>query len=156
MSTTAFRRIAEQREAPPEKDPTRCAAYGCKCRSSVNLGGSGWACFAHAFAQSDQWPSITRGLESHDWLLGLVAEVRNLERNGKAWREFAMRFWEQSDRRCQPHPAESAGPYCDRMLLELLYRIGQRKSAPSPRIPKPVKPSGRFARESLNPMKEAA
>ena len=153
MSVTAFRKLAEQREAPPERDITKCGAYGCPCRATVNVGGSGWACFAHGFAPVDQWQSITSGINLHDWLLGLVAEVRKMDRTNQSWRLFAMRFWEQSDVRCQPHPQESAGPYCDRMLMELLYRIGQRKSAPEPRIPRPVKPAGRFAREAL---KEAA
>ncbi len=141
-------RIAEQ-SANEERDTTKCSAYGCPCRATVNVGGSGWACFAHGFAPVDQWQSITSGINSHDWLLGLVAEVRKMDRANQSWRLFAMRFWEQSDLRCQPHPQESAGPYCDRMLMELLYRIGQRKSAPEPRVPRPVKPAGRFAREAL-------
>lgn len=143
MSLTRARNRTTE-EQPLERDPSRCSAYGCKCRATVNLG-SGWACFAHAFAPVDQWQNITQGLNSHDWLLGLVSEVRKMDREHQPWRSFAMRFWEQSDTRCQPADSEAAATYCDRMLMECLYRIGMSKQAPQVKVPRPVKPAGQFS-----------
>lgn len=147
--TQARKRIVEQRDEPADRDPRQCAAYGCPCRATVNLSGNGWACFAHAFAEVDKWQDITHGIQKHDWLLGLVSEVRKMDRASQNWRAFATRFWEQSDGFCVPDPLENASPYCDRMLLELLHRIGQLAKRPVPRLPRAVKPAGRFAREAL-------
>jgi hypothetical protein len=149
----ASARARSNEQPAQENDPRQCAAYGCKCRATANVGGSGWACFAHAFAHPDQWQSITRALHDHDWLLGLVKDLRRMDHEHQNWREYATRFWEQSDRECVPHPKENATPYQDRMLRELLWRIGQISKRPRPRIPAEVKPAGRFAREVL---KEAA
>lgn len=144
MSTSAFRELAQQKQQP-ERDPTQCAAYGCKVRASVNNAGSGWACFAHAFAEVDAWQHVTRGLNDHEWLLGLVNEIRRMDRLHQDWRGFATQFWANSDAFCQPQPFENCVPYQNRMLMELLHRIGQTPKRPNPRNPKPVKPAGRFA-----------
>lgn len=140
---------ARARSAAPaasENDPTKCAAYGCKCRASVNIGGKGWACFAHAFAEVEDWQQITRGLHEHDWLLGLVNEVRRLDRLFQDWREFSMQFWANADTFCQPQPFENCVPYQNRMLMELLHRIGQLPKRPQPREPRHLaRPTGRFA-----------
>lgn len=144
MSTSAFRELAQQKQQP-ERDPTHCAAYGCKVRASVNNAGSGWACFAHAFAEVDAWQHITRGLNDNEWLLGLVNEVRRMDRLHQDWRSFAVQFWANSDPFCQPQSFENCVPYQNRMLMELMHRIGQSPKRPHPRNPKPVKPAGRFA-----------
>jgi hypothetical protein len=138
-------RMANEAKAE-EVDPTRCAAYGCKCRASVNNAGSGWACFAHAFAPVDDWQQITHRLHEVDWLLGLVDDMRRMDRLNQDWRGFAVQFWENHDRYCQPRPFESCTPYQNRMLLEVLYRIGQLPKRPVPREAAKVKPSGRFAK----------
>lgn len=145
MSTTAFRELARQKPQP-EKDPKQCDAYGCKCRASVRASGRGWACFAHAFAEVDDWQKITRGLNDHDWLLGLVVEVRKMDREHQDWRNFAVQFWAAADPFCAPQPFEGCVPYQNRMLMELLHRIGQSAKRPQPRNPADVKPSGRFVR----------
>ena len=145
MSTTAFRELAKAKPQP-EKDPSQCAAYGCKCRATVNNAGGGWACFAHAFAPVDAWQQITRGLNEHDWMLGLVEEMRKMNRAHQNWRAFAMQFWANTDLECQPQPFEDCVPYQNRMLMECLYRIGQTPKKPQARNPAKVKPAGRFAR----------
>jgi hypothetical protein len=139
-------RLRSAEEQPAERDPKQCSAYGCPCRATVNVGGNGWACTFHGFAEVDKWQDITRGIREHDWLLGLVSDVQRMDRQNQNWRAFATQFWVNSDEHCIPHPKENAAPYCERMIYELLWRIGQRKGRPVARIPQPVKPSGRFAR----------
>jgi len=144
---SGFRKFKDAPESTgPEKDPTQCAAYGCKVRASVNNAGSGWACFAHAFAEVDAWQQITHGLNDREWLLGLVNELRKMDRQHQDWRSFAMQFWASADTFCQPQPFEGCVPYQNRMLMELLHRIGQSPKRPHPRNPAAVKPAGRFAK----------
>lgn len=145
MNTTAFRELSRQKAPPPEKDPKQCTAYGCKCRASVMSNGKDWACFAHAFAEFDDWQHVTRGLHDHDWLLGLVSELRKMDRLHQDWRGFAMQFWANSDEFCQPQPFENAVPYQNRMLLELLHRIGQSPKRPQPRNPAKPTAAGFFS-----------
>ena len=145
---TAFRRRDEQQDVAPEKDPTKCGAYGCKCRATINNAGSGWLCFAHAFAPTDRWQAITQGLRDHDWLLMLIQDVRKMDAANQDWRGFSTQFWADSDPFCAPQRFENAQPYADRMLMEVLHRIGERKNRPEPRKPAQVKPSGRFAHRS--------
>lgn len=139
-------RSAEESSSAMDKDPKQCAAYGCKCRATVNVGGSGWACFAHGFANVDEWQDITRRLSENDWLLGLVNDLRRLAREHQDWRAYATRFWQESDPHGVPHAREGAVPYQDRMLREVLWRVGQLSKRPEPRLPAYVKPAGRFAR----------
>lgn len=148
MSTSAFRELSQQKQEP-ERDPSKCSAYGCKVRASVNNAGAGWACFAHAFAEVDAWQKITHGLQEHEWLLGLVNEVRKMDRLHQDWRGFAVQFWANSDPFCQPQPFEECVPYQNRMLMELLFRIKQSPKRPQPRKPATPKPSGRFARQAV-------
>lgn len=148
MSTSAFRELSQQKQQP-ERDPTQCSAYGCKVRATVNNAGNGWACYAHAFAEVDDWQQITRGLNDHEWLLGLVNEVRKMDRLNQDWRGFAMQFWANSDTFCQPQPFENCVPYQNRMLMELLFRIKQTPKRPQPRKPATPKPAGRFARQAV-------
>ena len=131
-----------------EKDPKQCSANGCKVRASVEVGGNGWCCFAHAFAQVDDWQKITRGLNDHEWLLGLVKDVRRMEREFQDWRRYSTQFWQGTDDFCIPVAKEECVPYVNRMLMELLHRIGQSPKRPSPRVPTHVKPAGRFARST--------
>lgn len=142
---TAYKRRDEPQEAAQEKDPTRCGAYGCKCRATINNAGTGWLCFAHAFAPADRWQHITQGLHEHDWLLMLVQDVRKMDAANQDWRGFSTQFWANADTFCQPQAFENAQPYADRMLMELLHRIGERKQRPEPRSPHAVKPAGRFS-----------
>jgi hypothetical protein len=148
---SGFRKFVNKAEGDqaPENDPTRCSAYGCKVRASVSQSGSGWACFAHAFAHADQWQSVTRGLNDHEWLLGLVNDVRKMAAENKDWRGYALKFWDGSDNYCKPQPFENDVPYQNRMLLELLHRIGQNPKRPAPRNPAAVKPAGRFAQSAV-------
>lgn len=142
---TAYKRREEFNPDIAEKDSTRCGAYGCKCRATINNAGSGWLCFAHAFAPADRWQAITQGLREHDWLLMLVQDVRKMDAANQNWRGFAIKFWSGSDEFCAPQSFENAQPYADRMLMEVLHRIGERAKRPVPRQPAIVKPSGRFA-----------
>lgn len=156
MSLMKARARTTEEPKPDEQDQSKCKAYGCPCRATVNLAGSGWACYAHAFAAADSWPDITRGLRTHDWLIGLVDQVRRMERayevplpkgqTHPSWREFATRFWADSDPYCQPRAFENASPYCDRMLYELLHRIGLQKHRPEPRDPASRKSESRLAK----------
>lgn len=145
MSFTKARSRSEDAPAQ-EKDPTKCAAYGCKCRATVMTGGKDWACFAHAFAEMDDWQEITNRLLRHDWLLGLLSDLRKMDRNHQDWRGYAMQFWETEDKYCQPQPFENAVPYQNRMLLELLHRIGQSTKRPQPRNPAKPTAAGFFSR----------
>lgn len=145
MSTTAFRELANQKPQP-EKDPTQCAAYGCRCRATVLTSGKDWACFAHAFAEVEDWQEITKRLHQHDWLLGLINDLRKMDRVHQDWRAYAMQFWLTEDRFCQPQAFENALPYQNRMLQELLYRIGQSPKRPQPRNPATPVAAGYFNR----------
>lgn len=142
--TKARTRSAE--ESTTEKDPTKCAAYGCKCRATVLTSGKDWACFAHAFAEMDDWQEITKRLHQHDWLLGLLNDLRKMDRAHQDWRSYAMQFWLTEDKFCRPEPYENALPYQNRMLLEILYRIGQSPKRPQPRNPATPTAAGYFNR----------
>jgi hypothetical protein len=135
VSTTAFRALAAQKPQEPERDPTKCAANGCRCRASVNNAGNGWTCFAHAFSEVELWHRITAGVNDHEWLLGLVKDVRRMEREHQDWRGYASQFWHGTDDHCKPLAFENCVPYVNRMLSELLHRIGQSPNRPIPRGP---------------------
>lgn len=132
--------------ATAEKDPKQCAAYGCKCRASVKLSG-GWTCFAHAYADPEDWQRVTTLVREHSWLGEFIDEIRTMEAKAQNWRGFAMQFWESSDKFCQPEPRENVVPYENRMRSEFLYRIGQLPKRPQPRIPETSTPrrGGAFA-----------
>lgn len=136
-----------QRANKPEVDETRCPAYGCKSRASVRTEGRGFCCSVHAFAEQDVWQDLTRRLSENDWLLGFIDEMQKMDRESKNWRGFALRFWENSDKTCQPDPHENAIPYQNRMRAELLYRVGQLSTKPIVRIAKHVRPSGIFSKK---------
>lgn len=129
----------------PEVDVTRCPAYGCKLRATVSVGGSGFCCGVHAFAEPEDWQLITRRLSENDWLVEFIDELQAMEHKHQNWRDFAMQFWVNSDAFCQPHPQEPAILYQNRMRGELLFRCGQLAKRPQVRLPKNVVPRGQFA-----------
>lgn len=132
--------------ATAEKDPRQCAAYGCKCRSSVKISG-GWCCFVHGFADVDDWQRLTTQMRELSWLGEFIDEIRTMAAKCQDWRGFAMQFWENADRYCQPDSVEEAVPYENRMRSEFLYRLGQLHKRPAPRLPesKHHRKAGAFA-----------
>ncbi len=151
--TNAFRELSKQKPSFEEKDPKKCAAYDCPCRSSMNFG-SGWACSAHAMAPADKWPSITRGLRDNGWLVEFIDDMRLMDSQSQDWRGFALKFWHATDEFCKPAAEEGAVAYQNRMRGELLYRSGSLPKRPQVRIPKPTQ--GRWYFASLPKEKEAA
>ena len=139
-----------------ERDPTQCAANGCKCRASVKISG-GWTCFAHAHAEPEDWGQITTLMRENAWLGEFIDEVKLMESKSQDWRGFAMQFWANADPYCQPDPRENAVPYENRMRSEFLYRIGQLSKRPAPRLPetKYQRKAGAFA-NMRTPMRAGA
>jgi hypothetical protein len=129
----------------PERDVTRCPAYGCRLRATVSVGGQGFCCPVHAFAAPDEWPTLTRRLNDHEWLTTFIDDLQLMDQKSQDWRGFAMRFWEKADLTCQPQPSERAVPYQNRMRGELLHRVGQLSKKPQAKEVKQARPSGRFA-----------
>lgn len=150
---TKFRGAVSAEQAD-DRDPKQCSAYGCKCRSSVKLSG-GWACFAHAFAEPEDWQSVTMLMRENAWLAEFIDEIKAMESKQQDWRGFSMQFWD-NDKAGQPHPAEPFANYENRMRSEFLHRIGQVAKRPEPRLPKNInaKP-GAFANMRV-PMRRAA
>lgn len=130
---SGFQRFKQQADAP-EVDTLKCHANGCRLTASVSLGGGPFNCRYHAFAESDQWPLITRRLGEHDWLLGLMADMGKMERR-KDWREYATRFWAEAEPGMIPHADESRELYAYRLHLSLAFRVGARTKAPLPQLP---------------------
>lgn len=144
---------AKREEQRPEQDERRCAADGCKCRSSVKLGG-GWTCFVHAHAEPEDWQAITYRMNEHSWLGEFIDEIKRMDAKSQDWRGFAMQFWENSDPYCQPDPRENAVPYENRMRSEFLYRIGQLAKRPAPRLPETKHNRGGSFSNMRNPLRE--
>lgn len=136
-----------QKAAKNEVDVTRCPAYGCKLRASVLTEGHGFCCSVHAFAQMDEWQDLTRRLSENEWLSSFIDEMQKMDQKCLNWRGFAMQFWENSDKSCQPDPIENAIPYQNRMRGELLHRVGQLSKKPHVRLARHVRPSGAFANQ---------
>lgn len=120
-------------------EPGQCSAYGCPCRGTVDLGGSGRsACQWHAWAPQDRWQAITRGLNEHQWLIDFIGELYRLQyrgRNGE-WLARADQFFE-TDPDCMPQGPERTrfNVYVWRLREELAFRAGSRKERPAPRPP---------------------
>ena len=138
-----------QRAKSADKEPTRdernCAAYGCPCRATISLTGA-WMCISHAFAEPEDWQTITGKLKDLSWLLAFITDMQVMERKHEDWRGFAQQFWKGIDDHCIPGPNESATVYQNRMRQELTHRIGQSAKRPQVRQPAPVKPAGQFAK----------
>ena len=130
-----------------EADVTKCPAHGCKLRATVRLEGGSFCCNAHAWADPELWSLTTSRLNEHDWLSGFIDEMQKMDRKNQNWRSFAVQFWENSDKFCQPEKGENAIPYQNRMRGELLFRCGLLPKRPQVRLPQAVKPSGRFAKQ---------
>lgn len=127
---SGFQKFRQQDEAPAVND-LRCKANGCPCIGSVDIGG-GFNCRYHAFADGDKWPSITRGLRDHDWLIGFMADI---DKQHKGWREYAERFWEEAEPAMVPDASECKAHYAYRLHLSLAYRVGARDKAPEVMVP---------------------
>lgn len=128
-----------------EVDVTKCPANGCKLRATVRLEGGAFCCSAHAWLEPEDWSRATSRLGENDWLSGFIDEMQRMDQRSTDWRGFAMQFWENSDKFCQPDKQENAIPYQNRMRGELLYRCGLIPNRPQVRLPQAVKPGGRFA-----------
>ncbi|MDE2022043.1 MAG: hypothetical protein KGI71_04030 [Patescibacteria group bacterium] len=133
-------------EKKSEVDPSKCTAYGCPCRASISVNAGRFFCVYHAFIPSEKWQETTHKLREHEWLAAFISEVQKMDQAHQNWREFARRFWAESDAFCAPDPMEDASPYCNRMRGELAFRVGQAANRPAVRLPQTVKPGGQFAR----------
>ena len=125
--------------APPADlaaDGGKCTAYGCPLRGSVDLGGGGrYTCSAHAWASPEKWTGITAELREHDWLIGLMSDLRRPDMHAKGWRSYADRFWREADPTMVPEADECRDLYLYRLHLELMHRVGARVKRPSVLVP---------------------
>ena len=72
-------------QAPADVDPTRCTAYGCPLRGSVDVGNTGrYQCHCHAHATIERWPAITQAIRQHDWMLRIIRDVKAATRVDRA------------------------------------------------------------------------
>lgn len=148
MRVTDIRRqMHANRSAEPAEESQRssaCGAYGCPLPGSVNMG-SGWLCHCHGWMDTSSWQSITRAINDHDWLVGLLGDIQRLYVQGdqdKPWLRMAREFW-VDDPTMQPTERE-AGHFSDyvwRMRKELEFRVGARRKAPTPWVPPPLHPT---------------
>lgn len=121
---------------PDDVDRSKCVAYGCPLRGSVDLGGGGrFTCSAHAWVDAEKWPQVTTELREHDWLIGLMSDLRRPDMHAKAWRNYADRFWREADPTMVPEAAECRDLYLQRLHLELMHRVGARVKRPTVLVP---------------------
>ena len=126
----SFKSIQDRsRKQEPEIDGSGCIANGCPLPGSVSHDGSRFMCSHHAFVESDKWQSITRELRSHDWLRGLIGDLR-AEKMHRDWREYATKFWEAAEPAMIPGAEETRVMYLYRLHVSLSHRVGARDSEP--------------------------
>lgn len=138
MNTTT-KRFTARRDAPaerePERNPTACTAIGCPLPGSLDMGGGGrYVCHCHARAEPMQWPRVTHDIADHDWLLGLIADLRKPEQ-ATGWRAYATAFWHEAEPDMVPHKDENRDLYLYRLHLDLEHRVGVRTGKPAPQLP---------------------
>lgn len=140
MSYGSLRQRTQEAAQPAPPPDLGCYATGCPCRGTVSVEGGKFMCSAHAHINAEEWPRVTEKLRDHDWLIGLLGDMRTMDRRFEDWRGFAMQFWSGEDARCQPDPGEDCFAYQNRMRKELLFRCGV---AAKPQIRLPQKPTTR-------------
>lgn len=125
----------------PEQDDVaadfgKCVAHGCPLRGTVDLGGGGrFTCSAHSWVDAEKWPQVTQSLAEHDWLIGLMSDLRRSDLHTKGWRGYAGRFWLDADHSMVPASDESRELYLYRLHLELMHRVGARAKRPDLLVP---------------------
>ncbi len=133
------KRKTEVAEAPSDFSSGNCYASGCALRGSVSLDGGGrWFCSHHAWAEPKHWPGITAGLREHDWMSGLIGDIRKLLGEGKRREavEFSREFWaEYPDMQPNDHEAVHVEAYVYRLHLDLQHRAGALEKKPAPMRP---------------------
>ena len=137
------RRIAEEARGDEQEspaDPTRCTAYGCPLRGSVDIGNTGrYQCHCHAHATIDRWPAITQAIRQHDWMLRIIRDVKAAGSRDTQWRKVAMLAW-AIEPEMVPHEQETQALYVMRLLQDFEYRVGARERKPGPAIPQHIAP----------------
>jgi hypothetical protein len=144
-ATPAARRTARQlaeaaREAAPapDVDPTRCPAWGCPLRGSVDPGGTGrFLCHCHAHVDMARWQEITHLIRAHEWMLAIVRQVKAAAHG--QWRRTAELAW-SVEPDMGPHPQETQALYVARMLMDFEWRVGARSDKPGPQLPQRTMP----------------
>lgn len=121
-------------EAPPERNPVQCQAYGCPLRGTVDVGHTGrFMCRCHGWVTMDHWQAITAAIRAHDWVLRIIREVQAAA-PGKAWRRIAENGWaDEPD--MAPHTDETQALYVYRLVLDFEHRVGARSHKPEPMLP---------------------
>ena len=121
-------------QAPADVDPTRCTAYGCPLRGSVDVGNTGrFQCHCHAHASIERWPAITQAIRQHDWMLRIIRDVKAAGSRDLQWRKVAMLAW-AVEPEMVPHTDESQALYVARLLQDFEYRVGAREHKPGPQV----------------------
>ena len=89
QATEAFSAKRRSYQPEPEEqdqgDTMTCRAGGCSLLGSVSVGSTTgpFLCGFHAYADPALWPSISRALRDHDWMLGLMSDLRGMLSQGK-------------------------------------------------------------------------
>ena len=147
-ATPAARRTARQlaeaaREpsAAPEVDPTRCPAYGCPLRATVDVGGSGrFLCHCHAQVDMARWQDVTHQIRGHGWMLDIIRDVKAAGSRDLQWRKVAMLAW-AVEPDMAPHAQETQALYVARLLQDFEHRVGARATKPQPLLPQRTWPA---------------
>lgn len=131
------RRIAEEArgdEHAEPSDPTRCTAYGCPLRGSVDVGNTGrYQCHCHAHATIDRWPAITQAIRQHDWMLRIIRDIKAVGSRDLQWRKVAMLAWAVEPDMI-PDAQETQALYVARLLQDFEHRVGAREHKPGPQV----------------------
>lgn len=146
---TARQLAAAAREAPPapEVDPTRCPAYGCPLRGSVDQGGTGrFLCHCHAQVDMARWQEMTHLIRAHDWMLAITRQVKAA--GSSEWRRAAALAW-SIEPDMAPDPQETQALYVARLVQDFEFRVGARREKPGPMLPQRTWP-GAFQRAEGN------
>lgn len=136
------RRIAEEArgdEHAEPVDPTRCTAYGCPLRGSVDVGNTGrYQCHCHAQVDMARWQDVTHLIRAHEWMLDIVRQVKAA--GSSEWRRTAALAW-SIEPDMAPDPQETQALYVARLLLDFEFRVGARATKPQPLLPQRTWPA---------------
>lgn len=120
----------------PSRNPQACAASGCPCRGTVDLGGGGRAyCAWHAWSPPDRSSTVTAALLDQQDLVALIGELGSLYQRGKSKEALARarQAWAM-DPTLQPTTNEvwCWRHYLWRLREELSFRVETRATQPTP------------------------
>ena len=121
-------------QSPVDVDPTRCTAYGCPLRGSVDVGNTGrFQCHCHAHAGLERWPAITQAIRQHEWMLRIIRDVKAAGSQHTQWRKVAMLAW-AVEPEMVPDADETQALYVARLLQDFEHRVGAREHKPGPQV----------------------